>query len=171
METPISSLSALFAESGVDPFRCVQCGRCSSGCPTAFETGHSPRRIMRYLQWGWVEEAVRSPFPWACVSCQACTTRCPRGLDIAGTMFALRRHALARGLMQSDRAGHFCAAYMDLARKNHRVSELLLGMRMLRSSGVGWEDIRLSLQLLRRGRLNLTAWQRTLRNRRAEDHG
>lgn len=168
MAAGTSNLLSPITDVGVNPFACVQCGRCSSGCPTAFETGHSPRLLMRYLQWGWIDEAVQSPFPWYCVSCQACTTRCPRGLDISGAMFALRREAIARGLMRSDLAGHFCGAYMDQARDRHRVSELLLGMRMVRATGLRWDDFLLFIRLLLKGRIGATR-PRALRGSAAKD--
>jgi len=57
--------------------RCVQCGKCSSGCPVAFDTCHTPRRLLRFLQWGWLEEAGRSPFASLCAQCQTCTNVCP----------------------------------------------------------------------------------------------
>lgn len=163
-----SDALALVTDVSVNPFACVQCGRCSSGCPTAFETGHSPRLLMRYLQWGWIDEAVHSPFPWYCVSCQACTTRCPRGLDILGMIFALRREAMARGVMRSDLAGHFCGAYMDQARDHHRVSELLLGMRMVWATGFRWDDFLLFIRLLLKGRIATTR-PRVIRSAAAKD--
>ncbi|MEW6264247.1 MAG: 4Fe-4S dicluster domain-containing protein [Thermodesulfobacteriota bacterium] len=68
---------------------CLQCGRCSAGCPRAFVSPHTPRQVIRLLQWGLVEEAARSPFLQQCRLCGTCAVRCPQGLDVAGTMLRL----------------------------------------------------------------------------------
>ena len=68
---------------------CVQCGRCTAGCPKAVPPELSPRRVMRLIQRGLLEEAARSGFLRFCRQCLACTARCPGGVDVAGAMRSL----------------------------------------------------------------------------------
>jgi len=132
--------------------RCVQCGKCSSGCPVAFESVHTPRQVMRFLQWGWAQEAATSPFVWLCAECQACTVRCPRGIDVAETMLALRRLARRKSWVRPD---HFHEALEAMISRKGRVEELRLGVMAALSK---WprhplEDLLLFVKMLRRGRL------------------
>ncbi len=106
---------------------CVQCGRCSGGCPVAFESEDTPRKIIRFLQWGWLEEAGRSPFLWLCASCQTCTTRCPRGVDIAGIMVALRRIGLEQGWVRPEDLSYY-KAFIEEVKKRGKINELRLGL-------------------------------------------
>jgi len=135
---------------------CVQCGRCSAGCPVAFESEHTPRKIIRFLQWGWLSEAGRSPFLWLCASCQTCTTRCPRGVDISGIMATLRRIAQQKGwVMPGEKLSHY-NAFMAMIKKKGRISELHLGLRIALSKfppAHPLEDAVLLFKLLLRGKL------------------
>lgn len=76
--------------SGQDLLQCYQCGKCSAGCPAAFEMDILPSHVIRLAQMGQEEELSRVNSYWFCLSCQTCTVRCPRGVDIAKIMEALR---------------------------------------------------------------------------------
>jgi len=130
---------------------CVQCGRCSSGCPVAFESTHTPRKVLRFLQVGRMETAVRSPFLWFCATCQACTVRCPRGVDVAGIMLGLRR----LGFRETDKELSFYRHFRQIVERRGRISELRLGLKL----ALGklplhpWEDALLLFKLWRRGKI------------------
>lgn len=135
---------------------CVQCGKCSSGCPVAFESEHTPRKIIRFLQWGWLKEAAESPFLWLCASCQTCTARCARGVDIAGIMLALRRIAQQQGWVMPGETLSFYRAFMKMIEKRGRISELRLGLAVALKTfppAHPIEDAVLLLKLLKRGKL------------------
>ncbi len=76
--------------SGQDLLQCYQCGKCSAGCPAAFEMDILPSHVIRLAQMGQGEELAKANSYWICLSCQTCTVRCPRGVDIAKIMEALR---------------------------------------------------------------------------------
>jgi heterodisulfide reductase subunit C len=78
-------------ELGQNVYLCYQCIKCSSGCPMAEFFDWQPNQIMRALQLGQEDIALKSQTPWLCASCQTCTTRCPQGLDINGIMDFLTR--------------------------------------------------------------------------------
>jgi heterodisulfide reductase subunit C len=134
---------------------CVQCGRCSAGCPVAFESEHGPRKIVRFLQWGWLKEACESPFLWLCASCQTCTARCPRGVDIAGIMLALRRMAQEKGWVMPGEKLSSYRAFIDMIKKKGKISELNLGLKvaLCKLPAHPVDDAALAWKLLRRGRL------------------
>ncbi len=131
---------------------CVQCGRCSAGCPVAFESDHSPRQIIRLLQLNLRREAYRNPFLWFCATCQACSTRCPRGLPVLDIMLALRREGEEQG---EAKAPAFYHAFLQMSERRGRISEWQLGLK------AAWHqfprhplaDALLFLRLLRRGKI------------------
>jgi len=70
---------------------CVQCGRCTSACMAGFQSGKTPRQVIRHLQWNEIEEAIHSTFLNSCKQCVTCTVRCPQGVDVAGLFRMLMR--------------------------------------------------------------------------------
>lgn len=76
--------------SGVNPYLCYQCKKCSTGCPVASYADVHPAQVMRAVQLGDEAMSVGSGFIWLCTGCQTCSTRCPQGIDVAGVMDELR---------------------------------------------------------------------------------
>ena len=77
---------------------CIQCGRCSSGCPVAKLTSeHNPRRLMEMVILGLRKDVLETQLPWYCLSCFTCLDRCPQGGDVGDVMFALRNQAVKQG--------------------------------------------------------------------------
>jgi len=74
-------------ELGENVFLCYQCMKCTSGCPVSQYFDWQPNQIMRAVQLGQEDIALKSETIWLCASCQTCTTRCPQGLNISGVMF------------------------------------------------------------------------------------
>lgn len=70
---------------------CLQCGKCTSGCPVASQADLKPHVLVRLVQLGQADEVLASRAIWLCTSCQTCRTRCPQGVDIAALNDALRR--------------------------------------------------------------------------------
>jgi heterodisulfide reductase subunit C len=77
--------------SGANLAACLQCGKCSSGCPVAARSNLRPHVLVRLVQLGQRDEVLASRFIWECTSCQTCMTRCPQKVDIAAMNDALRR--------------------------------------------------------------------------------
>lgn len=132
---------------------CVQCGRCSAGCPVAFDSPHTPRKVIRFLQLGFPQEAARSPFPWFCALCQACSVRCPRGVDVAEIMLGLRRLGQRQGLIDRPRELTFYGIFTKMA-QGGRISETRLGLKLALALN------RRPSQLLADALLFITLWRK-----------
>jgi heterodisulfide reductase subunit C2 len=76
--------------SGVDISECLQCKKCSNGCPVAALTPIGPAETIRRLQLNSGDELLESDLIWMCVSCETCFSRCPMKIDMAAIMDALR---------------------------------------------------------------------------------
>ncbi len=109
---------------------CYQCGKCTAGCPAGAFMDSPPARIMRLVQAGQVEEALKSESLWFCVGCMTCTARCPQNMEIAGTMDALRSLALEKGIVSDSKSkklvNAFHTSFLNNVRKHGRLEELSL---------------------------------------------
>lgn len=76
--------------SGVRIGECLQCKKCSNGCPVAGISAIGPSETIRRLQFDADEELYRNDLIWMCVSCETCYSRCPMKIDMAAVMDALR---------------------------------------------------------------------------------
>lgn len=82
--------------SGVDPYKCMKCGKCSATCPSYNEMDIKPHQFVSYIQSGDIEALVNSKSLWKCLSCFACVERCPRGVEPAKLVEAVRLVATRR---------------------------------------------------------------------------
>jgi Fe-S oxidoreductase len=79
-------------------FSCMQCGTCSSSCPTAYAMDYTPRQLWQMLRLGMEEEVLNSQTFWLCTACKSCQVRCPRGILLTDTMIALKEYATGKGI-------------------------------------------------------------------------
>ena len=88
----------------------------------------SPNQLVRLLQLGNADTALRSESIWECVSCQTCSARCPKRVDCAALMDALRETALERGFVARSclPVVEFQKAFLQNIRRNGRLYELEL---------------------------------------------
>jgi heterodisulfide reductase subunit C len=79
------------ALSGIDINACLQCRKCTNGCPVSAYSSSSPS-----------EEILDSEIIWTCASCATCFSRCPMEINMAEVMDALRVMAEARGAAKPE---------------------------------------------------------------------
>lgn len=79
-------------------FSCMQCGTCTSSCPTAYAMDYTPRQLWQMMRLGMEEEVLNSQTFWLCTVCKSCQVRCPRGISLTDTMVALKEYATRAGI-------------------------------------------------------------------------
>ena len=78
--------------------KCLQCGRCTAGCPAAkVFADFSPREIVRRAQECSDEELAKDPLIWLCGQCYTCNSRCPRNNRPASIILNARNKAFKEG--------------------------------------------------------------------------
>jgi Fe-S oxidoreductase len=79
-------------------YACLQCGKCTGGCPVSLRAPLNIRSLMReVLMGGSPEVALESPGLWDCTTCATCTLRCPRGLKPSEVIVGLRGELVEQG--------------------------------------------------------------------------
>ena len=76
--------------SGVNPKKCMKCGKCSATCPAYDEMEYHPHQFVSMVQKGRIEELMQSKSIYMCLSCFACLERCPRNVEPAKLIEAVR---------------------------------------------------------------------------------
>ena len=82
--------------SGVNPKKCMKCGKCSGTCPAYDEMEYHPHQFVAMVEKGRVEELMASKSLYKCLSCFACIDRCPRSVQPAKLVEAVRLTAIRK---------------------------------------------------------------------------
>ena len=77
--------------SGVNPLKCMKCGKCSATCPSYNEMDIKPHQFVSYVQNENIEALAESKSLWKCLSCFACVERCPRDVKPGKLIDAARQ--------------------------------------------------------------------------------
>lgn len=84
----------LIRMSGVNPKKCMRCGKCSGTCPAYDEMEYHPHQFVYMVETGDIEPLLNSKSLYRCLSCFACIDRCPRGVEPAKLVEAVRLTAI-----------------------------------------------------------------------------
>ncbi len=76
--------------SGVNPLKCMRCGKCSGTCPSYDEMEYHPHQFVYMVEKGEIEKLMLSKSIYKCLSCFACVERCPRSVEPAKLVEAIR---------------------------------------------------------------------------------
>ena len=77
--------------SGVNPRKCMKCGKCSATCPSYDEMEFHPHQFVYMVESGEIEPLLKSESLYKCLSCFACVERCPRDVKPGKIVDAARQ--------------------------------------------------------------------------------
>lgn len=155
--------------TGENVFLCYQCIKCTSGCPLADYFDLQPNQVMRAAQLGMQDLIFSSKSAWLCASCQTCTTRCPQGIDIAKIMDFIVNEAMQQGVdPQVPKVALFNKVFLRNVDLLGRAYELGLIVEMNVRTGQPFKDVKLGLDMFKRGKIHLLPELVARRNKRSE---
>jgi heterodisulfide reductase subunit C len=143
-------------ESGQDVSSCYQCQKCTAGCPVVEFMDLSPSAVHRLIQYGRKDDLLRSATIWLCVGCETCGQRCPNDIYTSKVFDILKQMAVEEGVKsgaKSITALH--KAFLSGIKKRGRMHELSLILDMRMRSGGYFKDMKLGIQMFRKGKLSL----------------
>ena len=136
--------------------RCWHCWTCGGGCPFSDHMDLKPNQVLRLVQLGLGDEALRCRTIWLCVGCHTCSGQCPNAIDIAAVMDALRQLAIGRGIaapeMDIFRFHQFI--YRSIQRHG-RLNKLEAMIQFKVGTGDLFSDVGSGLKMLTRGKLEI----------------
>ena len=86
----------ILAISGVNPRKCMKCGKCSGTCPAYDEMEYHPHEFVYMVERGDVEKLAASESLYKCLTCFACVERCPRDVRPGKLIDGVRQAAVRR---------------------------------------------------------------------------
>jgi heterodisulfide reductase subunit C2 len=142
--------------SGVDLSVCLQCRKCSSGCPVGKLAKSRPSELIRRLHLNAGNELLESDLLWMCVSCETCTSRCPMGIDVAAVMDALRKLALVKGASkQQGNVPLFNRAFLKTVELFGRTYEIAMIAAYKLGTGKFMNDTEKFPTMVKKGKISL----------------
>ena len=90
MENKDELKEQIIRSSGVNPLKCMRCGKCTASCPSFDEMYYHPHQFVYMVEKGDIEPLMNSDSLYKCLSCFACVERCPRGVEPAKIVEAVR---------------------------------------------------------------------------------
>lgn len=141
--------------TGINVLKCYQCGKCSAGCPVRIFMKVSPNKVVRLVQLGFDEEALRSETMWICAGCLTCSTRCPQNFDLARFMDALKEIAIKRGIISRKDILKFHKAFLKQVEANGKAFEFGLIRDYKLSTFNLFQDMDLAPEMFFKGKIKL----------------
>jgi Fe-S oxidoreductase len=84
-----------------DLLGCIQCGRCTGGCPVSLRTPLNIRRFMYdTVNEDQLDDLSGKGEIWDCTTCWTCAARCPKGLEPLEVLIGLRGIQIEEGKVQ-----------------------------------------------------------------------
>ncbi|MGQ9588361.1 MAG: hydrogenase iron-sulfur subunit, partial [Thermoplasmata archaeon] len=133
-EQTMKAVKQLIEDTGA--FDCVECGKCTTVCPTAkFDPNFAPRTIVLRAMEGIVDNIAKDNDIWTCITCEQCNSMCPYKVDYTGFIRGMREEAVRFG------AAPLCSQGGLI----HSVQRIMANAN-LRQSRLGWvkDDLRVA---------------------------
>lgn len=80
-----------------DLYECIQCGRCTGGCPVSARSGLNPRKLVYEALLGERFNPIERTEIWECTTCGTCAKRCPKQIRPVDVILALRSDVIEGG--------------------------------------------------------------------------
>jgi heterodisulfide reductase subunit C len=145
-------LDQVMRKSGQNLLTCLQCGKCTAGCPVASEEVGGPRQLIAALLLGLKERALKDPTWVYCVSCGTCAGRCPVEINMFAVATALCELAEEEGISPAfPEILLFENLFLKSVRKHGRVRELQTVMAYHLRTLQPFKDLNQGLTLMRKG--------------------
>ena len=136
--------------------RCWHCCTCGGGCPFVEHMDLMPNQVIRLVQMGLAEKALKCRTVWLCVGCHTCSGQCPNRIDVAAVMDALRQLAIGRGIAAPEAAIFQFHKYVYQSIQRHgRLNKLEAMIQFKLGTGDLFSDVQSGLKMLTRGKLEI----------------
>ena len=81
----------------LDLYNCIQCGKCTGGCPVSIRSSLNPRRLIYEALMGERFNPIERTEIWECTTCATCAERCPKNVRPYEVVLELRSNVIESG--------------------------------------------------------------------------
>ena len=142
--------------SEVDINLCWHCRSCAGGCPFVQAMDYPPNHIIRYVQLGLKQEALKSSGIWICVGCNTCSIQCPNAIDIPAVNDTLRQMAMEAGVVVAEpNILHFHQAVLQSIERYGRTHKLEVMLRYKLKKHDWFADMAVGMKMFAKRKLEL----------------
>ncbi|WP_340820334.1 CoB--CoM heterodisulfide reductase subunit C [Methanolobus sp. WCC4] len=120
-------------EVSTDALKCMQCGICSSSCPSGRHTSLNIRKLVKMA--GKTTDILDSAELWMCTTCYNCQERCPRGIDIVEILLDIRAISAHNGRILPEHK-EVCAMLIE-----HGHAVPINEENKMKRTGIGLEEL------------------------------
>lgn len=140
----------------VDVNLCLQCRKCTSGCPMADIMDYTPAQLVHAIRLGLKDLVLDSNTYWLCVNCGACVARCPHEINIFKVMDALASIAIKEGRKPKvpDVASFWNIGVSNITTFG-QMYELGIMLPLKLKTGNLFGDLGLGMKMLSQGKLDI----------------
>lgn len=142
-------------KSGEKVSACYQCYRCTNSCPVVEDMDIYPHRVIRYVILGEREKVLRSKTIWSCLQCYTCSVRCPNDIHVGHVFDSLRKVAIKEGMASDRDVWLFDELFVESVKHHGRLHEMEAIMRYKAAKRNFFEDMRMGMNMLLKGRMGL----------------
>ena len=143
--------------SGINFNSCLHCKTCANGCPFVEGMDYAPHAVIRLVQLGLEEEALKCSTIWVCVGCNTCSSACPMAIDIPAVMDSLRHKAIEKGIKIAEPdVLNFHIEVLKTVKKYGRTHKLEIMMRYKLKKLDLLSDMGMGIKMLKKRKLDLT---------------
>jgi len=108
----------LLGDVGAENDHCISCNTCRIECPVNIATSLlQPRKLVRMVNLGLLDELIRLPEIWYCLQCNKCNRICPMDVKPSVLIKHIRQEALKHKIID----GETFSKYQDLGVQLQRV--------------------------------------------------
>lgn len=140
----------------VDVNLCLQCRKCTSGCPMADIMDYTPTQLIHAISLGLKDLVLDSNTYWLCVNCGTCVTRCPHEINIFKAMDALASIAIKEGRKpkEPDVASFWNIGVSNITTFGQMYELGIMGLLKLKTGNL-FGDLGLGMKMLSQGKLDI----------------
>jgi len=154
--TELDFADEIVKRSGVNINLCWQCKTCAGGCPFSEAMDYWPNQIIRLVQLGMKEQAMKASSIWICVGCHTCSMECPQAIDMSSVMDAVRQVAVAEGIQTGEpQIYDFHKEVINSIQRYGRTHKLEIMIRYKLSRLDFFSDMDIGLKMLSKRKLDL----------------
>ena len=152
---PDRAFSQIVRDRSGEPIqRCYFCQKCTAGCPVAYAMDYTPTQVLRLVQLGLKDAALRCSAIWICVCCKTCGTRCPYQIRLDVVFDTLRYMALEREYRPEPAIYALHRSFLNSIRRWGRVHELSMILEYKLRNQDPFSDLGLGIDLMLKGKLS-----------------